>query len=129
MALTKIEIASSSSSGSSSSSSSSGSTSNPDTQIAVEGGSSSAVLYTVPTGRKFVGWVSSRYNYDTNQAYSPKLKVGSVEVLHQSSFSAQPYSSTRSPMSAPQITLLAGTSVTVGNTGNNTYVFGVESDA
>ena len=126
MALTKIEIASSSSSDSSGSS---GSTSNPDTQIAALATSNNAIVYTVPTGRKFVGWTSSQYNYDTNTNYAPRLVVGTVEVLHSSSFSAQPYASTRTAMAAPEITLLAGTSVKVGTTGNATYVFGVESDA
>ena len=107
--------------------SSSGSTSNPDTQIAATASSSNAIIYTVPTGRKFVGYASNAYALDTSPNYFVRLVAGGVEVDHRSSFSAEPLNYRSIP--SPQLTLLAGTSVKVGNSGNNSFVFGVESDA
>jgi len=104
--------------------SSSGQASAPDKQICTSGTSANTLVYTVPAGRKFVGWASN----DTSQngSYWAQLEFDGGSVRHYSQFSFAPVSYQTIP--APVLTLLAGTEVKVGN-GNTVYVFGVESDA
>ena len=101
-------------------------TRNADTQISATG-SANAVMYTVPTDRKFVGWVSNEYASDTSANYYVKLIYDSITVDHRSSFSSIPASG-NSGVQAPQVTLLAGSSAKNGSTATG-FVWGVESDA
>lgn len=96
-----------------------------DTQIALQGTTNLAVIYTVPAGRKFVGWVSNEGS-SSGSSYLSWLSSGGINIRHYSSFSAEPTSYKYFP--APQVTLLAGTSVLNGGGSYNTHVFGVESD-
>lgn len=112
---------------SSGSSGSTTTTSNPDTQIGARSNTNGAVLYTVPAGRVFNGWVS---NSDSNQgsAYYSFIVVGGEHIIHRGSFSTAAVSyKTGTP--APKLTLLAGTSVKNQGGSAYSYVFGVESDA
>lgn len=95
-----------------------------DKQICAYGSGANTVVYTVPDGRKFVGWASN--GNGTSGSYWAQLEVNSVVVRHYSGFSTAPASNM--PPDSPVLTLLAGTVVKVGN-GQNVYVFGVESDA
>lgn len=99
-----------------------GTTPKADKQIAAEGSSNNTVVYTVPAGRKFVGWASNT----NNGSYWANLESGGVAVRHYGTFSASPTTNRYEENSV--LTLLAGTTVKVGN-GQTVYVFGVESDA
>lgn len=101
-----------------------GTTAQADKQIAATGSSNDTLLYTVPSGRKFIGWASSASG--TSSSYYIKLEAGGTSVYHYSGFSTSP--STNMPPDSPVLTLLAGTSVKNGG-GSTGYVFGVESDA
>ena len=101
-----------------------GTTPQADKQIAATAQNANTVVYTVPEGRKFVGWAS---NFSGNSgSYWASLEANGVAVRHYSGFSTYP--TTNMPADSPVLTLLAGTTVKVGN-GNTVYVFGVESDA
>lgn len=102
----------------------SGTTPQADKQICASGTGSNTVVYTVPVGRKFVGWASNSHN--ANGSYWAQLEFDGGVVRHFNDFSNNPTSYQRS--GAPVLTLLAGTVVKVGN-GQTVYVFGVESDA
>tara|TARA_B000000532_G_C18868581_1_gene407399 strand:+ start:1105 stop:1452 length:348 start_codon:yes stop_codon:yes gene_type:complete len=95
-----------------------------DKQIVATGTNNGTIVYTVPAGRKFVGWASN--DTQQNGSYWVSLEKDGVAVRHYSQFSWNPTSYQTIP--APVLTLLAGTVVKVGN-GNTVYVFGVESDA
>lgn len=103
-----------------------GASSAPDKQICASGTGSNTVVYTVPTGRKFVGWASN--NEGHSGSYWAQLETSAgVAVRHYSGFSTSP-TQYKTGIPSPELTLLAGTIVKVGN-GNTVYVFGVESDA
>ena len=102
-----------------------GSSPQPDKQICATGSGANTLVYTVPTGRKFVGWASN--SSWVNGSYWTQLEVGGVAVYHYNGFSAQISQQYDGPDSVV-LTLLGGTNVKVGN-GGNVYVFGVESDA
>lgn len=101
-----------------------GTVSAPDKQICTSGTGANTIVYTVPAGRKFVGWASN--NTSQNGSYWAQLEFDGGVVRHYSQFSFSPVSYQTIP--APVLTLLAGTVVKVGN-GQTVYVFGVESDA
>ena len=105
-------------------SSASGQASAPDKQICAEGSGANTIVYTVPAGRKFVGWASN--GNGTSGSYWAQLEFDGGVVRHYSGFSTAP--SSNMPADSPVLTLLAGTVVKVGN-GQTVYVFGVESDA
>ena len=96
----------------------------PDKQICASGQGSNTIVYSVPTGRKFVGWASN--GNGNGSSYWAQLEFGGGVVRHWSGFSTPP--SSNMPPDSPVLTLLAGTVVKVGN-GQTVYVFGVESDA
>ena len=104
----------------------SGATPQADKQISAKSTTNLAVVYTVPAGRKFVGWVSNEGSA-SGSSYTSWLSSGGTDVRHYSYFSAEPSSYKYFP--APEITLLAGTSVKQGSGSYNTNVWGVESDA
>ena len=86
-------------------------------QIAIYN-SSSAVLYTVPAGRKFVGYIhggSAACTYSVTPAggAATTMRAGSVQLSYQSTTPAQ-------------IVLVAGTIIT--GIGLELNIFGVESD-
>lgn len=83
----------------------------PDKQICVPALSSGAIMYEVPTGRKFVGAFVSSGNY---QAY-----INGATVL--SNASAQP------PFMP--IVMLAGSKVNSGQSYTSWVLFGVETNA
>lgn len=104
---------------------SSGASPQPDKQIGAYASGANSLAYTVPSGRKFVGWASnSSWN---NGSYWVQLEVDGTVIKHQNGFSADIAQQWDGPDSVV-LTLLAGTVVKVGN-GGNVYVFGVESDA
>jgi hypothetical protein len=74
-----------------------------------------AILYTVPVGRKFVGYIASANT------------SGDVKINNMSMFAS--YTSTNSTWSSILHTLLPGTVVREGNYANTTRIIGVESDA
>tara|TARA_B100000427_G_scaffold166906_3_gene138633 strand:+ start:3567 stop:3917 length:351 start_codon:yes stop_codon:yes gene_type:complete len=102
-----------------------GAVSAPDKQIVAQGTGSNTLLYSVPDGRKFVGWCSNEsWN---NGSYWISLEKDGIGVRHYNGFSAAITQYWDGPDSVV-LTLLAGTVVKIGN-GGTAYVFGVESDA
>lgn len=91
-------------------------TASKDKQIAERAtGSATTVLYTVPTGRKFKGMLTTSFSSDTNGTV-----IAYINNKHLQSM----------PKSGPvYIDLAAGAVVTCGSTVYATGVFGVESDA
>lgn len=88
-------------------------------QIAAFSQIASAVMYTVPAGKKFVGYVHGNASSNT-YSVTPS---GGVAV----SLVAFPVTGTSIGTTPMQLTFVAGTVIT--NTGANpTYVIGVESD-
>ena len=82
-------------------------------QIAAGSVTSSAVVYTVPTGKKFQGYITS-----WTTAGGSSATIAGVTIYIPS------------PIQAINLTtLVAGTSVLVNNTTNGVQVFGVETDA
>ena len=100
-------------------------TSGVDKQIVAVGSGANTVVYTVPDGRKFVGYASN--TSWVNGSYWTQLEKDGVAVYHYNGFSSQLSSGYTGPPT-PILTILAGTVVKVGN-GGNVHVFGVESDA
>lgn len=89
-------------------------------QIVVLGSGSSTVMYTVPTGKKFQGTISSNaIGYSV--AITPT--GGSMAMFQVPSVSTAPTTP------ALPLTLVAGSIVTNITSGNNSYLIGVETDA
>ena len=99
--------------------------SGPDKQICAEGANANTIVYTVPAGRKFKGWASN-YSQANGSRWVIFEDPNGNQVRHFNDFANQPTSYQTN--SAPEVTLLAGTVVKVGN-GSTVYCFGVESDA
>jgi len=91
-------------------------TATPDKQIAERGtGSATTVLYTVPTGRKFKGMLTTAREVDTSGTLIAYINGKHVQYM---------------PKSGPlYLDLVAGAVVTCGSATYATGVFGVESDA
>jgi hypothetical protein len=85
-------------------------------QISISGYSS--IVYTVPAGRKFVGYI---YGGGANSAYYLTPAGGSASVQYANATSATSISIT-----PPQIVLVGGTVVTA--TSTQLVINGVESD-
>ena len=87
-----------------------------DKQIAVRlTGSATTVLYTVPSGRKFKGMLTTSRETDTSGTIIAYINGRHVQYM---------------PKSGPiYLELAAGAVVTCGSTSYATGVFGVESDA
>jgi len=88
----------------------------PDKQIAERStGSSTTVLYTVPSGRKFKGILTSSQGTDTGNIIIAYIDGKHVQYM---------------PKSGPlYLDLVAGAVVTCGSASYATGVFGVESNA
>jgi len=110
----------------SSSSSSTATTATPDTQICVYSGTANAVMYTVPSGRKFRGYIGHQYGRQGNTYYL-NITTGSTDVRYFGSLGAEPSNYKDTPMAI--LDLVAGTSIKNSSNGSRGYVFGVESDA
>lgn len=89
-------------------------------QIAASTTSSGTVLYTVPTGKKFQGYI---YNSGQGQSVGITPSGGSLVQIDLTCPSVGYASAT-----APLFTLVAGTIITTQSTGR-TNVIGVETDA
>lgn len=87
-------------------------------QIAVYNGSSSAILYTVPAGRKFVGYI---HGGSAAAAYYMTPSGGTANIVRASSVLVSYQSTTPA-----QLILIAGTIIT--GTGVELIIHGVESD-
>jgi len=87
-------------------------------QIALTTASSSVVLYTVPVGKKFVGYI---YGQTLASEYQITPSGGTA------AFNSAPANNTNAPITPLQSVLVAGTIITSGSS-NRIYVIGVESD-
>jgi hypothetical protein len=88
----------------------------PNKQIAQRGtGSATTVLYTVPSGRKFKGFLTTSRETDTAGTIIAYIDSKHVQYM---------------PKSGPiYLDLVAGAVVTCGSASYATGIFGVESDA
>ena len=122
MALTQIAVPATSSG--------TAATPQPDKQIGAISSSNNAVLYTVPEGRKFVGFAGHERTYNTAGYHAILVTPdGSTEVMHTggfASFSTQYYSQGSTTV---ELTLMAGVTIKNGGGSNNCVVWGIESDA
>ena len=122
MALTQIAVPASTSASSA--------TPQPDKQIGALSSSSNAVIYTVPEGRKFVGYASHERSYYTAGYHAILVTPdGTTEVMHTggfATFSTQNYSQGSTSV---ELTLMAGVTIKNGGGSNNCVVWGIESDA
>ena len=99
----------------------------PDKQICIMQNSSSAA-YTVPAGRKFVGWFGHQYGIQSYYCTITTAGTTATTIRYYGGLGAEPYNY-RNPTHDQTLTLLAGTSLKNSPSGSNCYVFGVESDA
>lgn len=95
-----------------------------DKQIAASSSTDGAVIYTVPSGRVFTGFVSNTQNSGN---YYSNIEVAAVSIRHYGGFSNGRDNYKNSPI--PELTLLAGTSVKNNGGSYDSIVFGVERDA
>ena len=100
-----------------------------DKQICAGGNSANAVVYTVPTGKKFVGFCSHERTYQSSGYHARIVAPDGNEVAHTGGFSSFSASGYPQGSTTVELTLLAGTSVKNQGGTNYVYVFGVESDA
>ena len=101
----------------------------PQKQICAGSNSSGAVIYTVPAGKKFVGYCGHERTYHSNGYHARIVNADGGEVAHTGGFSSFSGSNYTQGSTTVELTLLAGTSVKNEGGVNYTYVFGVESDA
>tara|TARA_Y100000114_G_C11750778_1_gene324185 strand:- start:295 stop:666 length:372 start_codon:yes stop_codon:yes gene_type:complete len=100
----------------------------PDKQICVKQNSAGAVAYTVPAGRKFVGWFGHQYGIQSYYCEITTTGTSTTTIRYYGGLGAEPYNQ-RNPTHDQTLTLLAGTSLKNSPSGSNCYVLGVESDA
>ena len=97
-------------------------------QICAQSNTSGAVVYTVPAGKKFIGWAShERGNYSSGY-YAEIISADGGIARHTGGFS-QMGGTNYTSHPAPVLTLLAGTTVKNQGGANYVCVMGVESDA
>ncbi len=118
MALTQI----------STSSASTGSGGTSQKQICAQSQTSGAVIYTVPDGKKFVGYAGHERAGQSQGYYAEIVSADGGTARHYGGFSAYG-ASQRAIAPSPVLTLLAGTSVKNQGGSNWCSVMGVESDA
>lgn len=97
-------------------------------QICAQGSSSGAVIYTVPAGKQFRGFVSHERGNWGSGYYAEIINSDGGSTRHTGGF-AHMGSSSYSMGASPELHLLAGTSVKNQGGSNNVCVFGVETDA
>lgn len=89
-------------------------------QIAVYSATNGAIMYTVPAGKKFVGYISAMAT--AASAYSITPSGGVAQTFYAAYINSTSLSTTPA-----QITLVAGTIIT-SNATNGLQLLGVESD-
>ena len=99
-----------------------------DKQICAQSNSSGAVIYTVPDGKKFVGFCSHERGNWSQGYYAEIISADGGIARHTGGFS-QMGGGTYPMGDSPELTLLAGTSVKNQGGSNYTCVMGIESDA
>tara|TARA_B100000212_G_C27373463_1_gene533643 strand:+ start:1869 stop:2231 length:363 start_codon:yes stop_codon:yes gene_type:complete len=99
----------------------------PDKQICVMNNTASAVAYTVPTGRKFVGYIGHQYGLGGYYMEVTTAGTSSTTMRYYGGVGAEP-NQYRS-ITTVEHTFLAGTSMKNSPSGSQCYVLGVESDA
>lgn len=105
-----------------------GATASTNKQICAEATTSGAVVYTVPAGKQFRGWASHSRAMQGQGYYAEIINADGVSARHYGGFASWTgYQYTHG--SAPELHLLAGTSVKNQGGSNACVVFGVESDA
>lgn len=97
-------------------------------QICAQANSSGAIVYTVPAGKKFVGFCSHERGNWSQGYYAEIISADGGIARHTGGFSHM--GGGTYPMGAsPELTLLAGTSVKNQGGSNYCCVMGIESDA
>ena len=97
-------------------------------QICAESSTSGAVIYTVPAGKQFRGWASHERATQSSGYYAEIINADGGSARHYGHFSS--YSGYQYfAGNAPELHLLAGTSVKNQGGANPCVVFGVETDA
>ena len=97
-------------------------------QICAEATTSGAVVYTVPAGKQFRGWASHERSTQGAGYYAEIINADGGSARHYGAFSS--YSGYQYLAGiAPELHLLAGTSVKNQGGANPCVVFGVEQDA
>ena len=97
-------------------------------QICAEATTSGAVVYTVPTGKQFRGGASHERATQSSGYYAEIINADGGSARHYGHFSS--YSGYQYfAGNAPELHLLAGTSVKNQGGANPCVVFGVETDA
>ena len=99
----------------------------PDKQICVMSTTSSGVVYTVPSGRKFVGYVGHEYGLQGYYFQITTTGTTNTTIRYWGGVGAEPYN--YRSLTTVEHTFLAGTSVKNSPSGQRCYVIGVESDA
>ena len=107
---------------------SSGASTSTDKQICAEASTSAAVVYTVPAGKQLRGWASHERAMQSQGYYAQIVNADGATARHYGGFASYTaYQYTHG--TAPELHLLAGTSVKNQGGSNPCVVFGVESDA
>ena len=97
-------------------------------QICAQSNTSGAVIYTVPAGKKFVGYASHERSGQGAGYYAEIVSADGGTARHYGGFGT--YGGQYDPIGpAPVLTLLAGTSVKNQGGSNYCSVMGIESDA
>ena len=97
-------------------------------QICAEAQTSGAVVYTVPAGKQFRGFVSHERGNQSSGYYAEIINADGGSTRHTGGFAH--IGGSNYPMGAsPELHLLAGTSVKNQGGSNFTCVMGIEEDA
>ena len=99
----------------------------PDKQICVMSTTGSGVVYTVPAGRKFVGYVGHEYGLQSYYFEITTTGTTNTTIRYWGGIGTIPYNNRY--IDTVEHTFLAGTSVKNSPSGQRCYVLGVESDA
>lgn len=89
-------------------------------QISLAASLANAVVYTVPAGKKFIGYITS------SSAYSDYGQFKVNGVIHTNAYYQ---SSGGMTMMSRELTFLAGTVISTLPNSNNVSILGIESDA
>tara|TARA_B100000575_G_C23120344_1_gene648231 strand:- start:259 stop:615 length:357 start_codon:yes stop_codon:yes gene_type:complete len=97
-------------------------------QICAEATTQGAVVYTVPPGKQFRGWASHERSTQGQGYYAEIVSADGGSARHYGAFSSMSGYQYMAGI-APELHLLAGTSVKNQGGSNPCAVFGVETDA